>query len=91
MVNETEKDLQEEINSLKKENEILQEEVENDIKAHSDLIIKNQELETENQKLKEENDKLQKEIKATEDIIMEIADNMYKAQFPTLDTDIEKE
>ena len=35
MVNEIEKDLQEEINSLKKENEILQEEVENDIKAHS--------------------------------------------------------
>ena len=74
MENDIEKDLQAEIDSLKRENEILQEEVENDVKAHSDLIIKNQELEQENEKLKKENEKLQQDTKEMEGIIMEIAD-----------------
>lgn len=85
MENDIEKDLQAEIDSLKRENEILQEEVENDVKAHSDLIIKNQELEQENEKLKKENEKLQQDTKEMEGIIMEIADNLYQNQFPNLE------
>ena len=85
MENDIEKDLQAEIDSLKRENEILQEEVENDVKAHSDLIIKNQELEQENEKIKKENEKLQQDTKEMEGIIMEIADNLYQNQFPNLE------
>ena len=85
MEHDIEKDLQAEIDSLKRENEILQEEVENDVKAHSDLIIKNQELEQENEKLKKENEKLQQDTKEMEGIIMEIADNLYQNQFPNLE------
>lgn len=85
MENDIEKDLQAEIDSLKRENEILQEEVENDVKTHSDLIIKNQELEQENEKLKKENEKLQQDTKEMEGIIMEIADNLYQNQFPNLE------
>lgn len=91
MENDIEKDLQEKIESLTKENEILQEEVENEVKNQSDLIIKNQELEKENEQLRKENQKLQQEVKATEDVIMEIADNLYQNQFPSLDANSVKE
>lgn len=91
MENDIEKDLQEKIESLTKENEILQEEVENEVKNQSDLIIKNQELEKENEQLRKENQKLQQEVKATEDVIMEIADNLYQNQFPSLDANSIKE
>ena len=76
---------------MTKENEILQEEVENEVKNQSDLIIKNQELEKENEQLRKENQKLQQEVKATEDVIMEIADNLYQNQFPSLDVNSVKE
>ena len=91
MENDIEKNLQEKIESLTKENEILQEEVENEVKNQSDLIIKNQELEKENEQLRKENQKLQQEVKATEDVIMEIADNLYQNQFPSLDANSVKE
>lgn len=70
-----------EIASLKKENELLQSEVEKDVQTQADLIIKNKELELENQKLKEENDKLKKDVEVTENMALELADNLYKKAF----------
>lgn len=74
-------DLQIQIENLEKENQVLQDEIINDVKIHSDLIIKNIQLEEENKHLKEENEKLQNEIKKTEEVILEVADKLYKQEF----------
>lgn len=76
-----EEKLQTEIIQLKKENEVLQDEIVKDIKLNSDLMIKNIELAKENEQLKEENKKLQTEIKQTEEVILEVADKLYKQEF----------
>lgn len=80
MIN-NEENLELEIENLKKENTELQNEVINDVKIHSDLIIKNMELEEENKHLKEENEILKKEIQQTEKVILEVADKLYQKEF----------
>lgn len=73
-------ELQEKINSLKRDNEALQKDLENDIEQNSNLIIRNKELEEENRKLKEENQNLQKQIKEIESDAIKLMDKMLELQ-----------
>lgn len=77
-------ELQETIENLEKENKLLQEEIHKDVIVHSDLLVKNQDLEQQNKELLEENKKLKQEIEDTEKVVLEIADKLYKDKFDIL-------
>lgn len=85
MIDTEKQELQETIESLEKENQILQEEINKDINTQSDLLMKNQTLEQQNKELLEENEKLKKEIADTEKVVLEIADKLYQEKFITED------
>lgn len=81
MIDVEKQELQNVIENLEKENKVLQEEINKDVISHSDLLMKNQNLEQQNKELLEENKKLKKEIEDTEKVVLEIADKLYKDKF----------